>query len=79
MAAIAVAAINLLSILLPLLLLDRIGAIADLQSDCSLRRENFGMNFARGVERRAQSLMRNPAFSLRSGNETTRSEARHCD
>jgi hypothetical protein len=79
MAAIAVAASNLLSILLPLLLLDRIGAIAGLQRDCSLRGENFGMNFARGVERRAQSLMRNRAFSLRSGNKTTGDEARQYD
>jgi hypothetical protein len=53
MAAIAVAASNLLSMVTPFLFLDR-QHHCRLQAQCSLIRENFRMNFARGSERSAQ-------------------------
>src|SRR5215203_515324 len=52
-AAIAVAASNLLSMITPVLFLDR-PRHCRLQKHCSPKRENFRMNFARGCERSAQ-------------------------
>jgi hypothetical protein len=56
-------------VVLPFFVFGQTDSIAGLQNNCSLKRENFRMNFARGVERGAQGLMRKLSFSLLLRNE----------
>jgi hypothetical protein len=57
-------------VVLPFFVFGQADSIAGLQNNCSLKRENFRMNFSRGVERSAQGLMRKLSFSLLLRNES---------
>jgi hypothetical protein len=51
-------------VVLPFFVFGQADSIAGLQNNCSLKRENFRMNFARGVERSAQGAYAQTVFFI---------------